>query len=335
VITEDFRFEGFDATAFKRLVQLFGGSTAPPERAPGLLVIKLDAAGKPCAAMVTGRGPVDVSGFEGRPEQLHELCGRLNVLGAVVIEDGALTDLVENAAEAMRFDDDYVQHWLSMVRATRALEDDGRILWWPRRSHLPIPTPAMLTRALDLMLPPRRSLVIALWEGESLWAGCAIERGDKDLTRIVGPDFLLEWAGPLAGDFRRDHRTLTGAVSSAMAPVHLGLFAQREAFQALLRSAEPGAWAQAVAMREIIISPAAPYVHVALGADALRAAGKRTAAAFGGVDLASYIGPFAALARQRVARVSSLTNILGFNPLSALASRLRRSSQASPDDDSQ
>jgi len=331
VITEDFRFEGFDATAFKRVLQLFGGNTSSPERMPGLLVIVLDAERKPCAAMITGRGPVDVSAFEG-PDQLAELCVRLNVAGAVLLEDGALTELVENAAEAMRFDEDYVQHWLSMVKATRALEDDGRILWWPRRSHLPIPTPAMLTRALDLILPPRRSLVLALWEGESLWTGCAIERSDKDLCRMVGPDFLLDWAGPLAGDFRRDHRTLSRAVSAAMAPVHLGLFAQREAFQTLLRSAEPGAWAQAVALREIIISPAAPYVHVALGADALRAAGKRTAAAFGGVDLTSYVAPIAALARQRIGRVSSLTNILGFNPLSALASRLRRSGSEPADE---
>ena len=331
MITEDFRFEGFDATAFKRVLQLFGGNTSSPERMPGLLVIVLDAERKPCAAMITGRGPVDVSAFEG-PDQLAELCVRLNVAGAVLLEDGALTELVENAAEAMRFDEDYVQHWLSMVKATRALEDDGRILWWPRRSHLPIPTPAMLTRALDLILPPRRSLVLALWEGESLWTGCAIERSDKDLCRMVGPDFLLDWAGPLAGDFRRDHRTLSRAVSAAMAPVHLGLFAQREAFQTLLRSAEPGAWAQAVALREIIISPAAPYVHVALGADALRAAGKRTAAAFGGVDLTSYVAPIAALARQRIGRVSSLTNILGFNPLSALASRLRRSGSEPADE---
>jgi hypothetical protein len=332
VITEDFRFEGFDATAFKRLVQLLGGNTSSAEQMPGLLVIVLDAEHRPCAALVTGRGPVDVGTFEG-PAQLAELCARLNVLGAVLIEDGALTELVENAADAMRFDEDYVQHWLSMVKATRALEDDGRILWWPRRTHLPIPTPAMLTRAVDLILPPRRSLVLALWEGESLWTGCAIERSDKDLCRMVGPDFLIEWAGPLAGDFRRDHRALSRAVSTAMAPVHLGLFAQREAFQSLLRSAAPGAWAQAVALREIIVSPAAPYVHVALGADALRAAGKRTAAAFGGVDLTSYFAPIAALARQRIGRVSSLTNILGFNPLSALASRLRRSA-APPSDES-
>lgn len=333
MITEDFRFEGFDATAFKRLVQLVGGTTTPPERMPGMLVIVRDASGEPCAAMITGRGPVDIGAFEG-PDQLAELCARLNVLAAVLIEDGALTELVESAADAMRFDEDYVQHWLSMVRATRALEDDGRILWWPRRSHLPIPTPAMVQRALDLVLPPQRSFVIALWEGESLWTGCALERGERDLTRMVGPDFLLEWAGPLAGDFRRDHRAIRRAVSSAMAPVHLGLFAQREAFQALLRSSEPGAWAQAVATREIIISPAAPYVHVALGADALRAAGKRTAAALGGVDLASYIGPLATFARQRVGRVSSLTSTLGFNPLSALASRLRRSSAPPNDDES-
>lgn len=325
MIAEDFRFEGFDAEAFRRLFMLFGSPVKADEPGPGLLVIvRARATGKPCASFVMGRGPVDVGDWQG-PEELGALCTRLNAMGAMVVEEGAIEELTESAAQAMRFgeDYDYVHHWLAMIRATRKLEDEGRILWWPLRTHLPIPTPAMLDRALDLVLPPRHTFLVALFEGEKLWTGFAIERGTRELTRFVGPDFLLDWAGPMAGDFRRDHRTLTRAVSAAMSPVHLGIFAQRDAFLSLLSSSRKGSWARAVAMRDVIIAPATAYVHVALGADALRAAGARATEALGGVDVASYIAPFAALARQRVSRVSSVTSILGFNPLAALGSRLR------------
>jgi hypothetical protein len=337
MIAADFRFEGFDAEAFRRLFMLFGSPVMTDEPGPGLLVIvRARSTGKPCASFVMGRGPVDVGDWQS-PSELGALCTRLNAMGAMVVEEGAIEELTESAARAMRFGDDYahdyVHHWLAIVRATRKLEDEGRILWWPLRTHLPIPTPAMIERALDLVLPPRRSCLIALFEGERLWTGFAIERGTSELTRMVGPDFLLEWAGPIAGDFRRDHRALSRAVGTAMAPVHLGIFAQRDKFLALLQSSEKGAWARAVAMRDVIIAPATAYVHVALGADALRAAGARAAEALGGFDVANVFGPLAAHARQRVSRVASVTNILGFNPLAALAARLRSRGREGTDED--
>jgi hypothetical protein len=62
---------------------------------------------------------------------------------------------------------------------------------------------------------------------------------------------------------------------------------------------------------------------MAVGADAARAVGHQARSWFGGLDLFSYIAPAAEFAREHVARVGSITSALGFNPLQALAARLR------------
>jgi hypothetical protein len=102
------------------------------------------------------------------------------------------------------------------------------------------------------------------------------------------------------------------------------LFAQRERIDALLRNPTPGAWARAAMLREVIIDPAPSYVHVAVGADAARAAGHRARIWLGGLDLFGALAPAAEFTREHVARVGSVTGILGWNPLHALATRLRR-----------
>lgn len=329
MIAEDFRIEGFDVRAFAHLVSLFGVGRrqADVEANPrGTLVVVRSEDGTPCASFVTGRGPVDVEAWQDT-EGLESVCRRLGVRSAIIIDEGAIEELTERIAARIGFGDDYLKQWLAMLSVARELELESKILFWPRRAHVPLPTPAMLKRALDLVLPDETSIVLALWDGEELWTGCALARRGGELSWLAGPELLLGWAGPLGGDFRRDHRQLTRAVSNAMAPVHLGIFAQRDVFEALLRSPEPGAWARAVALRDVILSPAAPYAHVAVGADALRAAGRRARTVFGGIDLGSYFAPIASFAREHVAHVGSLTGILGFNPLQALAARLQQQRQ--------
>ena len=92
----------------------------------------------------------------------------------------------------------------------------------------------------------------------------------------------------------------------------------------LLRTAEPGAWARAVALREVIVSPTPPYVAVALGADATRAVAKRTAARLGGIDGLAQLAPLATYVRGRISEIASVTQTLGFDPLKVLATLLAR-----------
>jgi hypothetical protein len=333
VITEDVRFEGFDTRAWLNLLSLFGISRTATAHLPapdgttstrrGTLVVVTDVAGTPCAALVTDRGAVAIEHAE-EVDSLAALCARFGVERAIVLQEGTIEELTERAADRLEFDGDYAAQWLALLSAARELEDEAKLRFHPPRSRLPLPTAGMLRRALDLLLPDEHALVFVLWDGQEIWTAFALHRHGGEIDRIVGPELLLDWVGPLGGDFRRDQRALRRAVARALGPVHVGVFAQREHVEALLRDPSPGAWARAIALREVIINPAPPYVHMAVGADAARALGRQARSWFGGIDLFSYVTPAAEFAREHVARIGSITSILGFNPLQALATRLRR-----------
>jgi hypothetical protein len=331
MISEDFRFEGFGTSDWLNLLSLFGARKPAAGVTPGegaltrhaTLVIVVDDDNAPCAAFITGRGAVELA-TSADVDDLDALCKHFSTEAAVLIQDGAIEELTERAAERIALEGDYAAQWLVLLQAARELEDEGKLRFYPSSSRLPLPTVGVLRRALDLLLPDDRALVFALWDGQAIWTAFAIHRHAGEIDHMVGPELISEWTGPLGGDYRRDQRAIRRAVARALGPVHIGVFAQRESVEALLRDASPGAWARAVTMRDVIISPAPPYVHMAVGADAARGFGRQARQWFGGLDLFSYIGPAAEFAREHVARVGSVTNVLGFNPLQALATRLRR-----------
>jgi hypothetical protein len=311
MIAEDFRFEGFDAAAWLRLLSLVQGK---PASTPG-------------ASTVTParRGTlVIVDTPEALDAALAEHCAE----HALLLDHDALSTLVERATPRVLAADDYASQWLALLAAAREVETEGKLRFHPARHRLRLPTPAMWRRALDVLLPDGHVILFAVWEDTELWTGCALLRQGAELSCMIGPERLLEWAGPLGGDYRRDQRLLQRAVARALGPLHLGLFVQRAHLEELLRDYRPGSWARAVALRDVIVEPAPAYVHVALSADAARAAGRRASEWLGGLDLGAYIAPAVQLARERIGRVGSLTHILGWNPLEVLSSRLRRSQPA-------
>jgi hypothetical protein len=181
----------------------------------------------------------------------------------------------------------------------------------------------MITKALDMVLPDERAFAAVLWEESELWTALVLRRRGGQIDLVGGPELVLDVVGPLGGDYRRDHRAVTRAISDSVAPLHLGIYAQRRRFERLLRDAEPGAWAKAIALREVIIDPSPAYVHVAVGADALRATARKTTQLLGGLDVGSFFEPAARFAREQIMHVTSVTGMLGFNPLQVLARRLR------------
>lgn len=330
MISPDFRFEGFDAATWLRLLSLVQGRSAPvsgagavtpPRR--GTLVIVRGLSGAPRASFVTERGPVEVAAVD-TPAALDEALAVHGAANALVLDHDALEALIERATPRVLAADDYASQWLALLSAAREVEAEGKLVFHPPKHRLRLPTPAMLRRALDVLLPDGHVILFAVWDDAELWTACALLRQGDELSCMIGPERLLEWAGPLGGDYRRDQRALQRAVTRALGPLHLGLFAQRGHLEELLRHYQPGSWARAVALREVIVEPAPAYVHVALSADAARAAGRRASEWLGGLDLAAYLGPAAQLARERIGRVSSLTQILGWNPLQVLSTRLRK-----------
>jgi hypothetical protein len=247
-----------------------------------------------------------------------------------VVKLGAIEELTERAVPRVLGSDDYAAQWLGLLSAARELEREGALYFWPERGRLPLPSPPVLARTLDTVLPDERSLLAVLWEDSVPWTALLLRRRAGEIDLVAGPEFVLDVVGPLGGDYRRDHRAVSRAVSDAVAPVHIGIYAQRSRFELLLRNPEPGAWAKAVALREIIIDPSPAYVHVALTADAMRATARKTSQYLGGLDFLGFAQPYARYAREQIMHVASVTGLLGWNPLQVLASRLRSSERRQP-----
>ncbi|MEM9190547.1 MAG: hypothetical protein AAGF12_15285, partial [Myxococcota bacterium] len=206
--------------------------------------------------------------------------------------------------------------------------DAGQIRIYPRPlGSIPTPSPTTVRRALDVVLPNDRSLLVALWDRDKLATCFAIRRRQGAIDMVAGPDLICRWAGPLGGDFRRDHRVLINAVSDGLGPTHLGVFAEMTTMRKLLRAGKRGSWAKAVATRDVILYPAPPYAAVALGADAVRGAAAKAARFLGGLDAVEALMPLANAFRSRVSDVASVTATLGFNPMTVLATILNRADE--------
>ncbi|MBK8173453.1 MAG: hypothetical protein IPK60_24390 [Sandaracinaceae bacterium] len=343
MISPHFRFEGFDAASWTNLLSLFApgvvdrieeypqDTTVPEvdrtdaatnERA-GSVIIICNEAGRVLKTFHTSRGRIRDLVYEG-PQDLPRIAETYGAFRAIALKEGVMEEVVERLSVRLSRSDDYIAQWLMLVRIFRDMMDAGQIHLYPNpMANVPVPTPAMVRRAIDLVLPDGHAIVMVLWHAENVWTGAVLRRQGGMIDFVAGPDMLARWTGPLGGDWRRDYRVISQAVSRAVAPVHLGIFAEVDTVRALLRSPDRGAWARAAMVRDLVIHPTPPYVAVALGADAVRAAAHSTSKFLGGYDAFAFLQPLATYVRGRITEVTSITQTLGFNPLSLLGQALR------------
>lgn len=343
MISPQLRFEGFDAGSWTNLLSLFAPglverieedppdtnvqeietSTAPTSERSGSVVIVRNDAGRVLKAFHTVHGRIRDLRYES-PNDLPRIAETYGAYRAIVLLEGVLEEVVERLAVRIHRNDDYIAQWLMLARIFREMVDAGNIHLHPNpMASIPVPTPAMVRRAIDVVLPDGHAVVLVLWHDEALWTGVVLRRQGGTIDYVAGPDMLARWTGPLGGDWRRDYRIISQAVSRAVAPVHLGIFAEVSTVQALLRSPDPGAWARAAMVRDLLVHPTPPYIAVALGADAVRAAARSTSKWLGGYDAFSILNPVADYVRGRISEVTSVTQTLGFNPLKLLGEALR------------
>ena len=339
MISPDLQFEGFDARSWIRLVSLFSPSRTEPvndhgslPRPSGTLVILVDERNEVLGAFHTKRGRMNGIDYGG-PDDLPALCDEHSARRCIVVREGTMDEIAERLAARVSASDDYVAQCLELVRIAREAREALLLDIWPRPlSRVPIPTPLAVRRALDLLLPDGRTVLAILWDRGKPWTGFALSRTRGELDHIVGPELIQRWTGPLGGDWRRDHRVITASVNQHMPPVHIGLFAERSTIVPLLHDPSAGGWSRAVAVRDVIVQPAPPYVTVAVGADVLGAVASQAARWWSGFDALSTLNPLLSQLRNRVTDVSSMTSTLGFNPLRVLAALLNRSTDNSPDE---
>ena len=327
MLSTNLRVTGFDAVTWGRFISLFESrrrrARDDHRNSYGVVVVIEDPSGGACAAFIGDRGPIACDQYKSR-DDLPALCAEHGVRRGIALKLGTIEELTERATPQMLRTDDYAGQWLALLMAARELEREGALYFWPQpRNVVPLPTPQLVMRALDVVLPDEHSFVAALWEDAELWTALVLRRRGGQFDLIGGPELVLDTVGPLSGDFRRDHRAVSRAISTSIAPLQLGIYTQRRRFERLLREAEPGAWAKAVALREIIIDPSPAYVNIAVGADALRATARRTGELLGGIDFLTFLEPWTRYAREQISHVTSVSGMLGFNPLQVLARRLR------------
>jgi hypothetical protein len=327
MIDPDIRIAGFDAQSFRRLLALFtpDPNAAGAETTGGLLFVVENAHGEILFAHHSKRGRIERLPDVTDPAKLRRIYGARR---CVVVREGALEELEQRTALRLSPKDDYLTQLLMVAHATREMIHAEQIRIDPDPfGSLPLPGPAMIGRALDVLLPPGRSAVLCSWDGASIDTAAAVHRGETgSIVSLIGPEWLERSVGPLGGDFRRDYRHITEAVSTSIAPVAIGIFAEARTLHALLRSPDPGAFAAAAATRDLVVHPMPPYAAVALGADALRSVAATSGRALGGVDLVTAFTPIARALLDAV-DVHTVTSILGFNPLATLSQWLARRSE--------
>ncbi|MCB9614409.1 MAG: hypothetical protein H6722_18380 [Sandaracinus sp.] len=341
MISADLRFEGFDARSWTNLVSLFlpglperldraADATDSPvaaggPRPSGSVLVVVDEDDVVLAATHTQRGRVrELASTTIDRESLATLALSAGAHRVLVVREGAMEELAEQLGARFRSEDTYLAQMLELLRAARELEGAGDLTLWPNPiANVPIPNAATFDRALDLVLPDGRAGVMVLWDGP-VWTAVVLRRRNGAIDLVAGPDALVRWTGPLGGDWRRDYRVVVDSVARSVAPVHFGLFAEAPTIRTLLRAADAGQWAQAVAVRNVVLSPMPRTVAAALGADAVRGLGRASARALGGLDFAGALLPLVREVRARVTHASTVSEILGFDPLAVLGAVLRR-----------
>ena len=281
MFTEGVRFEGWTPTDWGRFLSLWKvaapTSVGDEEQTPrGGLVLVHDG-GRIRKALHTLDGRVDPEAIP-RPRELEEVArnhgGGRPVSRVWALHSGALEELMERWGARVRRGDDALTQALLLFGAFRELLDEGAIGSWPRRlKNVPVPTRAVVDRAIDSVVPAGKSALIALYDDGELWTAIVLRRSASPLTRfdvVAGPAELRREMGLVSGDFRRDYRHLVDAVEAIYAPVSVGLHAEVSTFRVLITKAKPGDWARAVGMRDIVVSPLPGVLAVPLGVDATR-----------------------------------------------------------------
>jgi hypothetical protein len=327
VFTPDVRVSGFDASEWQRLFDAFRAPSAAVATSARGGVVAVTSGSRLRKLLSTEHGRLD-PGVQPWPEPLAELAARQRARWAAELTFGALDELMERFGERMERHHDLLDQALLLIEVLRELEREGAVQLYPTSAaDWPVPRASVVNGALDALCPEGRAIALGVFENGEL-ASCAVaRRGARGFDALIGPSELRSEVGFLSGDFRRDYRYLQSAIERQVAPLSLGCYAELPTFRRLAASDGPGAWAAAVASRDVVLSPAPAVIALPLGLDLGRAAfhGLRALAERAGVS-----GLFAGFG-ERLGRIEGLAAVersvedwLGFNPLRLLSSLLSR-----------
>jgi hypothetical protein len=328
MLTNDVRFEGFTSRDWERFLALWKPRAAPTQEASrrrgGLLVVHDGNVVRKLVHSERGRR------VPGRawPVALAALAAEERASWVFVAKDGALETFMDRWAQRTRRGDDLTAQLLTFATIGDELLNEGSIALWPNRlAGVRVPTEAMVQKALDILCPDGKSLLLGVFHEGDLDTSMLLRRRGKAFDLFAGPDELRPLLGHMSGDWRRDYRHLARASELRYGPLHLGVFVDRDVFLQLQTDASPGAWARAVAVRDVVVTPMPPVLALGLVADAARVLFEPASRVLPRVDPTGLGTPAVkgiGVALGKVLGVGKLEGGLGFDPLEALRLLLRR-----------
>ncbi len=353
MLTRDVRLEGFTTEDWVRLAAVFrapsfaaehddpsrAGRPAPDvataglesrqQPRGGLLAVTTDGRLRKLVSTETGR--LDIHAAGSGSEELPALAARHNARWAVRIETGALEELMERFADRLRRDLDGLEQSLIFMGILRELEQEGRLQVHPwRMASWPVPNHKVVMRVLDSICPDGKSIAVGVFDRGELFTAIVVRRSGHGFDLVLGPDQLRHEMGLLSGDWHRDYRYLVRAIEVRAAPLALGCFGEVATLQKLLHRPAPGAWAAAVAARDVVVSPAPAAVALPLGLDvgrfafvAVRELATRAGAA-GWFGEESPLFPLFQSVRDLSGVDRDVTSLLGFDPMQLLSRLFRK-----------
>lgn len=332
MLSADVRFEGFTATDWTRVLSLFrprrlASEQREPTRPRGG-VVAVHAAGKLQKLVHTEVGRLRLDEAQRMfPCSAEPLARAHHASWGLILEAGTLEAIMDRFAERTRRGDDVTAQTITLAQAAREELAAGRIDLWPFRLRgVPIPSPSMVRGSLDSVCPVNRTMVVGLFESGELWTSIALRRGPRGVNLILGPDEVRGDMGLLAGDWRRDYRHLSRAIEERSGPLAFGCYAEVSTLRKLEVDPNPGAWARAAALRDIILSPLPAPLAIPLGIDAGRAAWSALRVVAERLDPVGVVSPAMAALRDLTTGDRDVKDVLGFHPLDLLRTLLSRES---------
>lgn len=326
MLSPEVRVEGFSAEEWLRLGEVL--RAAPPNPEAGAKrggVVAVTTGGRLRKLVSTRTGRLDIA-TQPWPIELAALADLAGARWAVELTTGSLDRLLDRFAERLRRSDTYLSQILQLLLVLRELEADGGVRVWPWPvAEWPIPNERAVVRALDAVCPEGKVAIVGVFARGELYTCLAARRGTRGIDAILGPGELRSEMGLLSGDWQRDYRFLASAAERVLGPLALGCFGELYTFQSLARNSAPGAWAAAVASRDIALSPASPALAVPLGLDAGRALWTQVRALsdrFGATSWLDSLSP--SLNRGIPLFESDIKAWLGFDPLKLVARLLSK-----------
>ncbi len=328
MISEEFAFFGFDDASWSRLVSLFLGDETNGRR--GVLIVVVDVAGAPVASFHTAKGSIDPADL-GPLSDLGASCAAHDAAACVVMRERAMAQIELYLSSPLDPDQDFVARVMRFVRVVRELGNGNWLRVWPNPLPDLVVSAAPVAKPLsDLLLPDGQSVVLGVFDEDGeLWTAAAVRRIAGELDVLAGPHALTTWAGPMGGEWRRDHRVLVEAVARELGSVHLGLFMSVPTAQRLFQGRKAGDWAVAFATRDLMIHPLPASAAAGLGLDVLGGAAQQALQVLEGMEADELVS----IARgfwHGLTDGRGLEGLLGFSPRRAISEAWEQASSRPP-----